>query len=259
MNGAWHYTTYLDAVDHWQTLITGVFALLSAAVAVLVTVRIENWKSWKDEKDALLNEIRIVNKGIMLTFTVTNTLLAVKKQFIKPMKLAFDEGKAKTAMALDAAGKDGKQAIIEFHADFRTLPPLVLPLPILQSMLFEKLSVGARPVALFTIVAETIDALNLTVTKRNQMVQTYKISQIPPEILIRIVYGFPIPPGHLDQEYSDTMHALYVQTDDIIFFSSQLAEDLCAYAEELLAKFKRKFGRDAPRVLKPDWSKAKDW
>jgi hypothetical protein len=33
----WHYTTFWDWVDHWQTLIAGLVALLAAAIAVLGT------------------------------------------------------------------------------------------------------------------------------------------------------------------------------------------------------------------------------
>jgi hypothetical protein len=40
-NVPWHYTTVVDFLDHWQTLITGVLAVIAAGVTLFVTLRIE--------------------------------------------------------------------------------------------------------------------------------------------------------------------------------------------------------------------------
>lgn len=38
----WHYTTFWEAVDHWQTLIAGVLALAAGILTVVVTRRVAN-------------------------------------------------------------------------------------------------------------------------------------------------------------------------------------------------------------------------
>jgi hypothetical protein len=38
----WHFTTWLDLFDHWQTVIAGVLALVAVFGTVLVTRRIAN-------------------------------------------------------------------------------------------------------------------------------------------------------------------------------------------------------------------------
>jgi hypothetical protein len=40
----WHYTTALDALDHWQALIAGGLGFLAAIIVVYVTLRIERRK-----------------------------------------------------------------------------------------------------------------------------------------------------------------------------------------------------------------------
>jgi hypothetical protein len=40
----WHYTTVVDFLDHWQSLVAGVIALLAASLAVGVTLKIEQRK-----------------------------------------------------------------------------------------------------------------------------------------------------------------------------------------------------------------------
>jgi hypothetical protein len=42
---AWHYSTPLDLLDHWQSLIVGVFALVAAVIAVIGTAWIERRKA----------------------------------------------------------------------------------------------------------------------------------------------------------------------------------------------------------------------
>jgi hypothetical protein len=40
----WHYTTLVDFVDHWQTLIAGLIALIAAVITVVVTLKVERRK-----------------------------------------------------------------------------------------------------------------------------------------------------------------------------------------------------------------------
>jgi hypothetical protein len=41
----WHFTTWLDLVDHWQTVIAGLIALIAAIITVRVTLRVERGKA----------------------------------------------------------------------------------------------------------------------------------------------------------------------------------------------------------------------
>jgi len=40
----WHYTTFVDFVDHWQTLLAGLIALGAAIITVVVTLSVERRK-----------------------------------------------------------------------------------------------------------------------------------------------------------------------------------------------------------------------
>jgi len=40
----WHYTTFVDFVDHWQTLLAGLIALAAAIITVVVTLSVERRK-----------------------------------------------------------------------------------------------------------------------------------------------------------------------------------------------------------------------
>ncbi len=54
----WRYTTAVDIVDHWQTLLAGLIALVAAIITVCVTLRVERRKVNR-ELDALRKSLAI--------------------------------------------------------------------------------------------------------------------------------------------------------------------------------------------------------
>jgi hypothetical protein len=54
----WHYTTVVDFVDHWQTLLAGLIALIAAIITVFVTLKVERRKVDR-EVDALRKSLAI--------------------------------------------------------------------------------------------------------------------------------------------------------------------------------------------------------
>jgi hypothetical protein len=54
----WHYTTVVDFVDHWQTLIAGLFAFIAAFITVVYTLKVESRKVDR-ELDALRKSLAI--------------------------------------------------------------------------------------------------------------------------------------------------------------------------------------------------------
>ena len=54
----WRYTTILDLIDHWQTLLAGLIALIAAIITVFVTLKVERRKVDR-EIDALRKSLAI--------------------------------------------------------------------------------------------------------------------------------------------------------------------------------------------------------
>jgi hypothetical protein len=122
---------------------------------------------------------------------------------------------------------------------------------------FEKLSIHGRPIALITTLIQSVDGLNMAIMKRNQLVEFYKASSLPPNQLLALYFGFPFNGGQVNQEYPDSMEAIFTQTDDGIFFSTKLCDDLSEHGDHS-ASFKKRFGKGSPQIIKPDFSKARD-
>jgi len=233
------------------TAIVGTFiaAYAGARAAQLIAEKTRN-------RDELLRELRVTNATTMVAFGICNTLLSAKKQHIKTLKDQFDQQRVLTREVL-AKQQQGQAGVVEFHADYRTLTPLALPLSILQTQIFEKLSLHGRPIALVTTLIQSMDGLNVAIAKRNELIESYKKSTLPHNQLLALYFGFSFG-GQVNQEYPDLLEAIYRQTDDGIFFGAQLCQELSEHGDLLAASFKKLFGKGAPRIAKPDFSKARD-
>lgn len=96
-------------------------------------------------------------------------------------------------------------------------------------------------------------SLSTSLEKRNQLIESYKLANVP--ISAPLYFGLP-QDGHINQDYPSTIEAIYSQTDDGIFFSQLLCKDLVEHGEQVTAKFKKKYGKVAPTINKPDFAKA---
>src|SRR5487761_2262635 len=60
----WHYTTIVDFVDHWQTLLAGLIALIAAIITVFVMLKVER-RQVEREIDALRKSLAIELRQII--------------------------------------------------------------------------------------------------------------------------------------------------------------------------------------------------
>jgi hypothetical protein len=246
-----------DAKDFFNSVfVTAILGSLAGALGgAIAAQRIADRTRSKDE---LLKEIRATNAATMIAFGVCNSILLAKKQHIAALRETFNQHRV-AARAAIAAQQAGHGAVFEFHGDFRTIDTLSLPLLILQAQVFEKLSVQGRAILLLTTLDQSVKGLNEIIGKRNQLIETFKAR--PPSSssseLLALYFGFPFQ-GRTDQQYSDFVEGIYKQADDAIWFSAKLCSDLSAHGDALAATFKKKFGKGAPRIHKPDFAKANE-
>lgn len=234
-------------------LISTLFAAFAGAFGAQVII--EKAKN----KEILLKEIRNTNAAIMVAFGICNSFLSLKKQHIKSLKETFDQQKK----ALDdfkigrRNGTVDKDQAFEFQADFPTITPLLIPTDVLQSIVFENISLNGRPLSLATTLTQTAYSVNDSLQKRNQLIDEYRAkSPLPDNILVPIYFGLPDGNGHIDNSYPATIDAIYSQTDDCIFFSNLLSQDLVQHGEEIRKGYIKKFGKTVPTINKPDFTKA---
>lgn len=60
----WHYTTFVDLIDHWQTLLAGLFAFAAAVIAVVLTLTAEGRKAYRERQEKELMQLNAVSSAM---------------------------------------------------------------------------------------------------------------------------------------------------------------------------------------------------
>jgi hypothetical protein len=205
-------------------------------------------------RDELLKEIRNTNAAIMVTFGICNSLLAIKKQHVKSLKETFEAHKADFLGHQNKlqSGEISKDKIFELSVDLQTLSLQILPVDILHTQVFEKLSLTGRPLVIATTLSQAVHSLSMSLEKRNQLIESYKVvdAAIFPTLYLGLQHG-----RNVNLEYPSVIDAIYSQTDDGIFFSQLLCKDLVEHGEQVAKKIKKNYRKVATSINKPDFAK----
>jgi hypothetical protein len=229
-------------------------ALTGAAGGAIAAVRIVERRKLRDE---LVKEIRNTNAAIMVCLAICNKALVLKKQHVLPLRAKFAADHAAFAEFIRQrrTGERQGNAVPQIAVDFRTVPGLTFSTGTLQSLMFGKISITGRALALMTTLTETATWLAAANAKRNELLERMKRSAPGAPELPALYFGTPSPTGQTNREYPETVLSVASHTDELIFFSSTLCNDLLAHGQELRATFIRRFGKkDAPGVNGVDFS-----
>ena len=236
----------------WQLLNSNFFTALAGALAGALGA---TWIVYRiDRNRRLREEIRSTNAAIMVAFGITISYCAVKDQLVKHLKDDFDTQRTRLE-AFQVAKKKGSippELPFEYEANFQTIMPVPVTVEVLRKLLFEKISVVGRPLTLIATLSQCIDGLNTSLEQRNEIIEKFKANHPEsPAVSASIYFGIPSEDGHVDTRYPDSVRAISAQTDDCIFFSKLLGEDLFEHGEELA----KTFGRKSPKIQKIDFQK----
>lgn len=206
-------------------------------------------------KDVALSELRSTNAAIMVSFSIFTSVLSLKNQHVKPMREALQAEKRKLA-EVEAKRAAGDKAQLEFQADMRKFPTIVVPIEVLRELLFHKSSATGRPLALVSVIEQSLKGLDKTIATRDRLVDAFA-REVPKEIMPRLYFGLPLPNGDVDRTFPDVVEAVHSYTNDITFFSKLLCEDLMAHGARVHKASERLLGKQAPRVSQVDFTTPK--
>ncbi|MEE9944936.1 hypothetical protein [Pseudomonas sp. 43(2021)] len=256
--------SWLPAMDFWDKFEW--FPFIMTAAAAFITALVGAWLgAWAAQRiasrnklrDELQKELRSTNAGIMLAHTVVNLAYALKKQHIKRLKesyendcKAFEQYKQEVA-----AGKEGIS--FEMAPNLDRLEEITTPITHLQDIVMGKISTTGRAIASVAAMSDAIQNLNDTLRGRNGLIEKIKDDKLPAGAKIEDFYfGLPYAKGKVNLEYRCYVQALSLYTDDTIFFSIKLCDDLREHGLHVVKKFSKEFRGEAPGVSNFDWSKA---
>jgi hypothetical protein len=202
------------------------------------------------DNEEILKDVRASNVAASIAYGITEAFVSVKKQHVKPL---CDGYKAEKAALLAFRPTPGNNAY-NFNADLRTLAPVKSPIDHLQKAVFERVSASTKVVSLVGVLDRTLHGLDLLITTRNDLVEEFKANS---PVNHRTYFGLPTTSGS-DERYSSTIKHLSEYTDDAIYFSKLIGDELVKHGNLLKKKLPRKMQLSAPIIASADYSKAGD-
>jgi len=207
-------------------------------------------------RDDLLKELRNTNAAAMVAFVICNAAISLKSQHVQPMHEQFTREKEALRIFKEqrATGQIQGNAEYRYKADLRAFPAPTVPIETLKNLLFQKISAYGRPLALVSVIEQSLISLREAIEKRDILVQRFASGSIPTEQIPQYYFGMPLPSGDTNQEYPDLVEAIHSYIDDIAFFSALLCADLIAHGNRAHEAFTKKFGKGALKVITADFS-----
>jgi hypothetical protein len=226
----------------WGTLITAAFGAFAGAWA----------SSRRETKRAVFAELNNINAARALCFSISNKFLSLKQQHILPLHRDYYLLREEIIAAQEAARRAPPQTPLEVRMDLQVLTPIWLPIETLERLVFEKISIRGRALVAAVDMVGAIDALEKSIAYRTALIGEFGPSM---QQSIEKYFGLPAN-GRVDERFETNVRALYVQTDDCIFFSRILGQDLFDYGSRLRQRNARWYRLRVPKLTPENWALA---
>ncbi len=236
-----------------SNLVIALFSSLAGAFGGAIAAQrvIERSK----RKEVFLKELRNTNAAIMVSFSICNALLALKRQHSLPLYEQYtkDRGKAEEISKKLAADENVGDEPFHYLADLKTFAAPSVPIETLKNLVFNEVSSHGRALSATSFLEGAYIGLKEVLARRESMVAKFQDGTIGEAETPYFYFGIQMPSGHTNHEYPDLVEAIHSYINDVIFFSSKLCEDLAVYGNRLRDKNKR-LAKNAPKVNQPDFS-----
>ncbi len=168
----------LAAISNSAFMTSLVGALAGAYAGAYAAQRIAERSKERVEFQA---QIRNTNAAITLSFMVCNAAISLKKQQTKGLCESYFKKKTELEGFLQKrkVGEISHDVPFEFQADLRSVPFPAVPIDALRSLVYEKLAVSARPLALVATLTGALSSLGETIENRNGLIASFR--QLPPQ------------------------------------------------------------------------------
>jgi len=243
----------LRAVD-WRLAVPVVGSLVAAFFGAYTAQRIIERREIRQK---LSREIRNANVATTLSLHIANAFIGMKKQHVKQLYDDYHLSKTEVVQALKVTLPSGQRPEFHYRADLEHLPTLELPTEHLQRIVADEISVIGRPLLLPTMIRQVVRSQIDAVNVRNRMIDEFKKASLPHNDFAALYFGLRGPRG-VDNIYGTTVDAINAYTNDCIYFSIRLSEDLAVHARGLQQRYADQYRDKPPSVASADFSKVEE-
>jgi hypothetical protein len=228
--------------------------LLTAAFGAIVG----SWiASRRETKRTVIAELNTISAARALCFSICNKFVNLKDQHILPLHRDYHIDRELVIATRDAAEAGLPVDPIEVPFNLQTLTPIWLPTQTLERLVLEKISIRGRALVAAVEVISCIDALEKSINYRNELITEFKKEPMSQRQMMERYFGLRVPQIEMvDERFASNVNALYNQTDDCIFFSRVLANDLFEYGTYFRKRFAWQYRLPVPKMTRDDWTPA---
>jgi hypothetical protein len=231
--------------DLFRTLIGAAFGTFAGA-----------WIASRSQtKKTIIAEFNAIAKADMLAIQIANTCMALKRQHVQPVY----EGHLQIIRDFEAYKKSratgGAQVAFSYSAELKTLSPMKMPIEALEKLLLEQVSIRGRGLAAAVELATTVDVLRMVIEGRNALIEELKgIQNRTERQKLEMLIGLRTASGVIDNRFTNITEAMFLKTNDCIFFARILSNDLHKYGAKLFKRYRWRFRLKGLMAEAADWS-----
>lgn len=233
----WSSVPMLPSLDFVRNF--GWFSFFMTLTATLAGAFAGAWAAQRNTEKAknaesLKKEIQVSNRGIMLALSAFNVALGIKKQYVKDLKEQY----ADELKRLDNHRTTHPRPLEPFEATLmlHQLQTMNFPMEALQNVIMDQSS--DKALRALTSLSESIELFNNAITRRNELIESFKAGAIPHGYTLDAMYfGLSIN-GNINREYGSSVDGIFLYNNDVIFYSLKLCEYLRAHALKAATKYK---------------------
>jgi hypothetical protein len=210
-------------------------------------------------RDDITKEIRDTNAAISLAFVVCNSGMQVKRQHLLPLNFDF-ECRRKGLLEHLHKCKTGEipgDAPYDLKIGLLGLPVPSIASDTLRSHVLDRLSVVDRPLNLAVSASESSAALVQALINHNALIKEFReAGGAENKDFIARYFGLP-GTQETDEVYKNTLEAMELHVNSLIYFTHMLCGDLKEHGETLLVKYRKRVkSKSVQRITEIDFSKA---
>ena len=124
-------------------------------------------------KKAIVTELNGVGATAMLCFSICNSAIGLKRQFITPMRDAYARARHERVQAALAAKYRAGQNVFNYQLDLKIIMQPKMPTELLERYIFDRVSIRGRGLAAAVQLVASIDGLGKTIKFRNDIIEEF--------------------------------------------------------------------------------------
>ena len=196
-------------------------------------------------RDMLLEELRMSCHAIDMAHGVCSTYMNLKKEHVLALKGDYERDRATVhRFAIRKQFGLEERTILRVGMDYQFMNEMKTRAPNVETMVLEKISAPVRVRSAAVSLGRCTDQLNVSIVQRSELIP--KLAAMEEGERVARTFGLPIP-GGFDNAYGDYVGSIYQYTDDSIYFSRMVVDDLTIYAKHVRERYQRMLPRRSRR------------